>query len=203
MYSVQPPGWLGGEGDEQGGGTPSLNLQSHSHPPRQEASPSSGGARTQPPPNAPHPAPIAHPASSSQAEPGSCGRGGVTRSGAAAQTGHPPSGPQAALAPRAGPGPAAQQACADLATYRYLLHRPRGRGSLRSEAPSVPLPLLDPSTGTTKTSSRETPTSPIRPSVCPSRPGKADLPRRPLPWPCHPARRASGRPPLEVRLLLP
>lgn len=42
------PGWLGEEGDEQGGGTPSLNLQSQPLP--QEASSSSRGTRTQPPP---------------------------------------------------------------------------------------------------------------------------------------------------------
>lgn len=105
----------------------------------------------------------------------------------------PPS-PRAPLRPGVGPG--TQQACADLATYRYLLHHPRSRGSLHSEVALVPLPHLDPSTRTTKTSSWETPTNPV-----PSRPGNADPPRRPLPWPCHPrpALRASGSPPLRRR----
>lgn len=73
------------------------------------------------------------------------------------QTGCLLSGPQTPSVP----GP--RQACADLATYRYLLlrHHPRSRGSVHTEAPSVPRPHLDPSPRTTTTSSWETPTSPV------------------------------------------
>lgn len=134
MSYVQP-GWLGGEGDEQGGTTSSVNLQSHA--PGRQAPPLGGGQQDPATP----PAPITGPASSSRVQPASRGRGRSTRSGPppAAPTHWPPalqsSGPLR-LGPGVGPG--TQQACADLATYRYLLHHPRSRGSVHSDPAARP-----------------------------------------------------------------